>query len=95
MWLIPGALQEDFIFDTIQPTNGYGDQDAFVAKVSADGSSLLWATFIGSAAPTLMRDLRVDAVHGVVHCGANRVAGSGAPSSSGWTRGLRAARPMP
>jgi len=78
-----GAIQEDFIFDTIQPTNGYGDQDAFIAKLSADGSTLLWATYVGSPAPSLMRDFRVDAVNGVVHCGVNRVAGSFAHITTG------------
>lgn len=72
----PGAIQEDFIFDTVRASNGYGDQDAFVAKLSADGSSLLWATYLGSASASLMRDFRVDPVNGVVHCGVNNIASS-------------------
>ena len=71
-----GAIQPNFIHDTIAPSNGYGDQDAFVARISADGSSLHWSTYIGSPSPTLMRDLRVDADTGIVHAGVNRVAGS-------------------
>lgn len=45
-------------FDTSM--NG-GNADAFVAKVSPDGSSLVYATFIGGSGPDIARDVAVDA----------------------------------
>ncbi len=52
-----GALQEQF--KGSDHTDSYGWQNAFAAKLSPDGSSLLWATYVGVA--TLSRDLALDA----------------------------------
>jgi hypothetical protein len=40
---------------------GYGDQDSFIAKLSPDGSKLVWATYFGCA----IRDIDVDSEHNV------------------------------
>jgi len=78
-----GAIGPDYVFDTVAASSGYGDQDAFIAKLSPDGGTLLWATYLSSPAPTLMRDFRVDRANGRVHCGINRVAGSFAHITTG------------
>jgi hypothetical protein len=53
---------------TVQPTFGddtthsplYGKQDGFVAKLSPDGSRLVWSTFLGGADGSFIRDVDVD-----------------------------------
>jgi Beta-propeller repeat len=40
---------------------GYGDQDSFIAKLTPDGSKLVWATYAGVA----VRDIAVDSEHNV------------------------------
>ncbi len=60
-----GALQQTFA-GTSNPSN-YGNQNAFVAKLSPDGATLLWATYVGVG--ELVRDIAVDAdgdVYGVL-----------------------------
>jgi hypothetical protein len=54
-----GALQTTFGGDTV-PNPLYGPQDGFVARVSADGSTLLWATYFGGDGPDSPRDMALD-----------------------------------
>jgi hypothetical protein len=51
----------------LQPTFGggdisspYGRQDGFIAKLSLDGRTLLWSTYVGGASNDFLRDLAVD-----------------------------------
>ncbi len=55
-----GAVQTVFAGDT-QPSYPYGLQDGFIAKLSADGSTLLWSTYIGDASFSFIRDIDLDA----------------------------------
>jgi len=70
----PGVLQPAFAGDSI-PSGSYGSQDGFVAKLSADGSTLLWSTYFGESGSGFVRDLDVDA-QGRVHVAASTVSGS-------------------
>jgi hypothetical protein len=55
----PGAFQEDFAKKW--PTNNlYGHQNGFVAKLSPDGSQLIWATYYGADSYGFFRDIDVD-----------------------------------
>ncbi|HDL17503.1 MAG TPA: T9SS type A sorting domain-containing protein [Bacteroidetes bacterium] len=47
--------------NAIQPTYGGGDSDGFVAKLSADGSEVLFSTFLGGSAADYAYDIAVDA----------------------------------
>ena len=54
-----GAFQESF--SKKWPTNNlYGHQNGFVAKLSPDGSELIWATYYGSDSFGFFRDIDVD-----------------------------------
>ena len=55
----PGALQTVFGGDTA-PSAAYGPQDGFVARLAADGSALLWSTYLGGDGPENPRDMDVD-----------------------------------
>ena len=55
----PGALQTAFGGDT-NPNVLYGPQDGFVARFSADGSALEWATYFGGNGPDSPRDIALD-----------------------------------
>lgn len=55
-----GALQTAFGGD-LAPNTAYGKQDAFVAKLSPDGDSLLWATYFGADDIAFARDIDIDA----------------------------------
>ncbi len=52
-----GALQPAFA-GTTGGSGNYGHQNGFVAKLSADGSQLLWATYLGTG--ELVRDFDID-----------------------------------
>jgi O-antigen/teichoic acid export membrane protein len=52
----------------------YGSQDGFVAKLTPDGGSLVWATFFGTKDPQIIRDLDVSD-DGVVYVGAGYAEG--------------------
>ena len=56
----PGVLQPRFAGDTTR-NDLYGAQDGFVAKLSADGGRVLWATYLGSSDEGFVRDLDLDA----------------------------------
>ena len=55
----PGVVQPRFGGDDDQ-NELYGKQDGFVARISADGSRLLWASYFGGAGKGFIRDLDVD-----------------------------------
>ena len=63
-----GALQENFAGDS-SPNHEYGKQDGFVAKISPDGSTIIWATYFGDSGPGIIRDMDIDP-SGVVHVAA-------------------------
>jgi hypothetical protein len=54
-----GVIQPTFAGDNIG--GFYGRQDGFIAKLSLDGTSLLWSTYFGSSAGDFIRDLAVGA----------------------------------
>jgi hypothetical protein len=54
----PGVLQTGFAGDG-DPNPLYGPQDGFVAKLSLDGASLLWSTFLGGGDRSFVRDIDV------------------------------------
>lgn len=54
-----GVIQE--AFDGDNNTNSlYGQQDGFIAKLSADGSQLLWSTYFGESGRGFIRDMDID-----------------------------------
>ncbi len=55
----PGVVQEEFAGDN-SPAVGYGPQDGFITKLSADGSKVLWSTYFGSADASIIRDMVID-----------------------------------
>ena len=55
-----GVLQQSFAGDlAVNPL--YGPQDGFIAKLSKDGTSLLWSTYFGGDDRDFIRDMDVDA----------------------------------
>ena len=55
----PGVVQEKFAGDN-RPAVGYGPQDGFITKLSADGSKVLWSTYLGSRDASIIRDMVID-----------------------------------
>ncbi|WP_219893273.1 SBBP repeat-containing protein [Aquisediminimonas profunda] len=55
-----GVVQPNFAGDST-PNAQYGQQDGFVAKLSADGSRLIWSTYVGDAGDAFLRDIDIDA----------------------------------
>jgi len=55
----PGAYRRTFV----------GDSEMFVAKLSADGDSLLWSTFIGGSRTERATDIEIAPDGGVLVCG--------------------------
>lgn len=51
-----GVIQTQFAGDS-QPNDIYGQQDAFIARLSADGKTLRWSTYIGDSGPGVIRDI--------------------------------------
>lgn len=60
----------------------YGEQDAFIAKVSADGSTLLWASYEGPF--EMNRDIAVDANGNIYAATSYNPADGGGPINSAW-----------
>lgn len=54
-----GVLQEVFGGDT-SGLGAYGKQDGFLAKISPDGSHLVWATYFGRQDGGIIRDMDID-----------------------------------
>lgn len=70
---VTGQTTGDFpVINAAQPAQG-GSHDAFVAKLNASGTSLVYSTYLGGLASDVGRDLAVDAV--------------GNAYISGWTEG--------
>ncbi len=61
----PGVVQPAFGGDN-SPSAAYGAQDPFITKLSPDGSTVLWSTFLGTTEGEIARDFAVDAL-GDVH----------------------------
>lgn len=55
----PGVVQPNFAGD-VKPNRFYGPQDAFVAKLSPNGSQLIWSTYFGSDGNEIARDMDID-----------------------------------
>lgn len=53
------ALQQNFAGD-LNPNSAYGIQDGFIAKITPDGSSIVWATYIGGDGRGFIRDIDLD-----------------------------------
>jgi hypothetical protein len=53
------ALQQSFAGDS-NPNSAYGIQDGFIAKITPDGSSIVWATYIGCDGRGFIRDIDLD-----------------------------------
>ena len=66
-----GVVQPQFGGDVTQ-NGAYGPQDGFVAKLSPDGSRLIWSTFFGSDGRDFIRDIDVDS-SGNVYLGVSDV----------------------
>ena len=56
----PGVLQPKFAGDD-DPNNLYGKQDGFAARLSSDGSRLIWSSYFGSTGQGIVRDMDIDA----------------------------------
>ena len=69
-----GVLQPAFAGDS-NASSAYGYQDGFVAKLSADGTTLLWSTYFGESGQGFVRDIAIDGTNRV-HVAASSVSGS-------------------
>lgn len=56
----PGVVQPAFAGHA-GALGAYGKQDGFIAKLSTDGSTLLWSTYFGDPEAGVLRDVGVDA----------------------------------
>ena len=54
------TYQNFFTTNATQPTYGGGDSDGFVAKLSADGSEVLFSTFLGGSEADYAYDIALD-----------------------------------
>ncbi len=80
-----GVVQTAFAGDT-NPVSAYGRQDGFIAKLSADGSTLLWSTYFGDSRAGFLRDVGVDGadkvyVAGVYYAGLAHITGNARQAS--------------
>jgi hypothetical protein len=76
-----GAFQTSF--QGGQEASFYGPQDGFIAKLTPDGSQLVWASYFGTSDPQIIRDIAIDRA-------GNVYLGSGYKSGT-WTAGVSAA----
>ena len=53
------ALQKQFAGDN-NPNSAYGLQDGFITKITPDGSSIVWSTYIGCDGRGFIRDIDID-----------------------------------
>jgi hypothetical protein len=65
-----GVLQPTFAGDT--SLGAYGHQDGFVAKLSPDGSTLVWSTYFGDGSSAINRDMDIDSSGNVYVCSNNQ-----------------------
>lgn len=57
----PGAAQEEFFIGTNNKRNNlYGHQNGFVAKLSPDGTKVIWSTYYGGDRIGFFRDIAID-----------------------------------
>ncbi len=73
-WQTGGVMQTTFAGDT-ETNPPYGPQDGFIARLSGDGSRLLWSTFFGDTGRGFIRDIDLDSA-GNVYAGLADVGGS-------------------
>jgi hypothetical protein len=76
------ALQPTYSGDSA-PSSVYGSQDGFVARLSEDGVTLLWSTFVGGTGPEFVRDIALDATDRVYFAGAQFTETATAPQLVG------------
>lgn len=81
-----GAAQKEFQGVRAGP---YGQQNAFVAKLSADGTRLLWSTYLGVGA--MVRDFEFDSAGNVVAAFGSD-PGSGTPPAAWFSGAYQPAR---
>ncbi len=55
-----GTIQPAFNGSKTNPSPLYGAQSGFVAKLSPDGSRILWATYFGGSDQSFIRDMALD-----------------------------------
>ena len=67
-----GSVQPGFAGDG-HINGAYGPQDGFVTKLSADGSRVIWSTYVGGNGRGFLRDMAVDS-SGVVYLGGSEFA---------------------
>jgi len=86
----PGFPVHNALQPTFQggPAGGYGQQNAFVAKLAPDGGSLVWSTYIGVAA--MCRDLALDA-DGDVYVPLGCTTGGALPPAAWFTNAYQSA----
>jgi hypothetical protein len=53
------ALQKSFAGDN-NPNSAYGIQDGFITKITPDGSTIVWSTYIGGGGRGFVRDIDLD-----------------------------------
>jgi hypothetical protein len=70
-WVVGSTWATDFPVtpDALQPEPGGGGEDAFLARVSRDGSTLLYATYFGGSAGDRATGVALAADGSVVVCG--------------------------
>ncbi len=58
--ITPGGIQTSFPGSKSSPNAKYGAQSGFVAKLTPDGSRLVWATYFGGSDQSFIRDMALD-----------------------------------
>ncbi|MBV6432555.1 MAG: hypothetical protein IANPNBLG_02697 [Bryobacteraceae bacterium] len=82
----PGVAQPVYSGPVYPAPHGTGPQmDAFVAKLNAAGSGMVWATYLGGKSPDEARTVAVDAKGNVWVSGTT--SSPEFPNASGWTDG--------